>query len=171
MQSEDYLRLYRRDGDPAGGDGREHRRLAITGCCRSNGQGVNDAFNDYDVGVAVQGVLGRSVERGRLAECRCPCRVAVLGRPGITGGVPADEPVHTPRMAHHREDEPAAVGVDQVAVARRLGEVEFQQFVVGDALTLQMLDQGAPVVPGVADDRFASLGHTQRRDVNAARIA
>src|SRR5665811_1164192 len=69
------------------------------------------------------------------------------------------------------EDQPAAIGVDQLAVARQLGEVELEQFVVGDPLTEQIPGQRVPVRGGVANDRLASLRLAQRPDVDAARFA
>src|SRR5665811_1173672 len=66
------------------------------------------------------------------------------------------------------DDQPAAIGVDQLAVARGLGEVEFEQFVVGDPLTEQMPGQRVPVRGGVANDRLPSLRLAQRPDVDAA---
>src|SRR5680860_1264027 len=136
-----------------------------------DGQGVDGAFDDHDVRVAVKTVLGWPVERSRLVEDRGPGRVAVLGRPGVPGGIAADESVDAFAVPLYWDDQPAAVGVDQLAVAGRLGEVEVEQFAVADALTEQMPGQPAPVRGGVADDRLPSPGRAQRPGVDATCLA
>src|SRR5674476_1669158 len=102
--------------------------------------------------------MGGPVERGRFVEGRCPCGVAVLGCPGVAGGVAADEPVDAPALPQDGDDEAAAVGVDQLAGPGPLGEVELQQFGGGDPVTLQVPGNCAPLGPGVADDRLTSAG-------------
>ena len=112
VHGQDSVCLHARDGHPACGGGGEHRQLvgAGRGCC--DGQGVDGAFDDHDVRVAVQAPVGWPVERRRIVEDRRPFRVAVLGRPCVAGRIAADESVDAFYVAQHWDDQPTPVGVD-----------------------------------------------------------
>jgi hypothetical protein len=137
----------------------------------ANRQCVYGAFDDHDVRVTVQAVMGWPVERGRLVAGRCPGGVAVLRCAWVAGDVSADKPVDVLAFPEYRDDELAAIGVDQLAGAGPLGEVELQQLVLCDPMTDQMPGKRTPLSAGAANYGLASIGCAPRPNINAACFA